>query len=254
MNAERYFIEVAYVGTAYGGFQVQENADTIQGQLEKALNTFFRQKIELTGSSRTDAGVHSLQNYFHLDTDLFSTFPIAKTIYHLNAILPADIVIKSIVKTKMEAHCRFDAVSRFYIYTIATTKNPFSTATSYYFPMRLDLPLMHRAAEFIKGQSNFESFCKKNTQVSNYECKILTSEWIVYDDRMEYRVEANRFLRGMVKAMVATMLKLGRGKMDFQDFVELFDNPAIAKADFSVPSQGLCLHQVKFPAEIFHVK
>jgi tRNA pseudouridine38-40 synthase len=131
----RYFIEVAYKGTAYAGFQVQQNANTIQSEVEKALAVYFRHAVSLTGSSRTDAGVHALQNYFQFDMDtLLDEAACEKSVYHLNAILPADISVKSIRSVDDTAHCRFDAVSRSYIYTIYQFKDPFLNDRGYYYP------------------------------------------------------------------------------------------------------------------------
>ena len=146
----RYFIEVAYRGTAYAGFQVQDNANTIQAEVEKALLTYFRIPLALTGSSRTDAGVHALQNFFHFDADTkLEAATVIKAIYHLNAILPLDIVIKNIKQVTDTAHCRFDATSRSYAYSIYNHKNPFLFDSSYYYPYHLNLEALQEAAALL---------------------------------------------------------------------------------------------------------
>ncbi|HVF82228.1 MAG TPA: tRNA pseudouridine synthase A, partial [Flavisolibacter sp.] len=189
----RYFIEVAYKGTRYSGFQVQENSNTIQAEVEKAFQIFQRLPVQLTGSSRTDAGVHAIQNFFHFD---FDDELHAQFIYKMNAILPKDIVVTNIYTMSSEAHCRFDAASREYIYRIQKFKNPFFTATALYYPYKLNIASMQEGAEYLLSQTNFFSFSKTNTQVNNFKCTILKSEWIQNEDELVYKIEANRFLRG----------------------------------------------------------
>ncbi len=170
----RYFIEVMYKGTNYSGLQTQTNATTIQSVIENAFQKILRQTIHLTGSSRTDAGVHALQNFFHIDTE--DKFPIQK-IYNINAILPTDIVVKNIYAVPPQTHCRFNALSRQYKYFIATQKNPFIQDRSYYYPYTINLTLLQQAAAIIQTQNNFINFSKKHTQVNNFICDIQKSQW-----------------------------------------------------------------------------
>jgi len=239
----RYFIEVCYKGTAYAGFQVQENALTVQEEVEKAMEVLYRQKIGLTGSSRTDAGVHAKQNYFHFD---FDGEVDGGKVYNINALLPDDIAVKEIVKVSDGAHCRFDAVARQYAYTIYMRKDPFIAGMAYYFPYRVDFEAMREAAGVVLGMREFEAFSKKNTQVKTFMCRIMHSEWIDEGDRKIYRVKANRFLRGMVRGMVGTMLQVGRGKISVARFREIIERKEQSEADFSVPGHGLCLEKVEF--------
>lgn len=239
----RYFIELCYRGTAYAGFQVQENALTVQWEVEKALKIFYRQDIALTGSSRTDTGVHALQNYFHFDFD--GTVDERK-VYNINALLPEDIAIKRIVKMPAGSHCRFDAVSRQYAYTIYMKKDPFIADRAYFFPYRVNFEAMSAAAEVLKGYREFEAFSKRNTQVKTYVCRIMESEWIDEGERKIYRVKANRFLRGMVRGMVGTMLQVGRGKISVERFREIIETKEQSEVDFSVPGYGLCLERVEY--------
>jgi len=239
----RYFIEVAYKGTNYSGFQRQHNANSVQAELEKALEIFYRQRFELTGSSRTDAGVHALQNFFHFDTDN----QIEDGSYNLNAILPGDIVAKQIFPVPDNAHCRFDAISRQYQYYIYQDKNPFLQGRAYYVPYPVDMELLQAAATEIKNHTDFTSFSKRNTQVKTFECAIQQSEWGLENGCMVYKVKANRFLRGMVKGLVGTMLLAGKRKISLEEFRAIITAKDCTKADFSVSSDGLFLMKVTYP-------
>lgn len=250
----RYFIEVSYKGAAYSGFQVQQNSVTIQSEVEKALQIFFKQSFSLTGSSRTDAGVHALQNYFHFDVDK----PLRKSrkvisedqedfgVYHLNAILPKDIVVKRIFQVEDEAHSRFDAVARKYKYYIYQQKNPFLQDTAFYFPYKLDIDELNKAAILILNNKDFTSFSKRNTQVNNFICDIQESEWTKEEDTLIYTVKGNRFLRGMVKGLAGTMLKVGTHKISIDQFNTIINNKDCTKADFSVPPHALFLVEVLY--------
>jgi tRNA pseudouridine38-40 synthase len=241
----RYFIEVGYKGTAYAGFQVQQNANTIQAEIENALQVYHRKVFELTGSSRTDAGVHALQNYFMVDVEE-ALADISKTIYHANAILPKDIVVKNITLVPDDAHCRFDALHRSYRYCITTEKNPFLLEQAYHYPFVLDINAMNECANMLLQFSNFESFAKKNSQVFTYECTIFKSVWTHQNNVLEYNVTGNRFLRGMVRGLVGTMLLVGRGKYTVTNFKEIIESHNASKTDFSVPAHGLTLMQVAY--------
>ncbi|HEX6847832.1 MAG TPA: tRNA pseudouridine(38-40) synthase TruA [Chitinophagaceae bacterium] len=244
----RYFLEVAYKGTNYSGFQSQKNANTIQAEIEKAFEILLKKKIELTGSSRTDAGVHAYQNYFHFD---FESELYPRLLYNLNAILPGDIVIKSLLNVEDDAHCRFDAVSREYKYHIYQKKNPFLADRAFYFPYSLDIGSMQEAATIIREYSDFTSFSKRNTQVKTFKCEIQESRWHVDNECLIYQVRANRFLRGMVRALTATMLKLGRRKMEPGAFRKIIEARDCTLANFAVPAHGLVLIEVAFPTNYF---
>lgn len=253
----RYFIEVAYKGTNYAGFQIQKNANSIQAEVEKALNIFFHfnkpgdEGVSLTGSSRTDAGVHALQNFFHFDTvsPLSTKWRGAggEELRGLNAILPPDIVIKSITPVADHAHCRFDAKSRTYHYYIYQQKDPFLQEKAHYYPYPIHFEMLQQAAAEILQHQNFASFSKKHAQAKTHECIIMQSSWQQLPNHVYvYQVTGNRFLRGMVKGLVGTMLQVARKKItlpQFQAIIHAHDN---TRADFSVPSKGLFLIQVKF--------
>lgn len=243
----RYFLELAYKGTAYSGFQVQENANTIQSEAEKALQTLFRQSFELTGSSRTDAGVHALQNFFHFDTELI----IQKaSIYNLNAILPADITAKGIYPVPDESHCRFDATAREYNYFIYRKKDPFMVDRGWLYPFPLDMELLQQAAHILMEYADFTSFSKRNTQVKTFLCSIERAEWQQEGSSLIYQVKANRFLRGMIRGLVGTMVKLARRQLTVAEFRAIIEAKDCTKADFSTPPQGLFLKHVYYGKEL----
>jgi tRNA pseudouridine38-40 synthase len=243
----RYFLELAYRGTHFSGFQIQDNAGSIQQEVEKALAIFFRQPFELTGSSRTDTGVHALENLFHFD---YHGIIDQKVLYNINAILPPDIVLKKVYPVAPDAHCRFDALSREYQYYVYREKNPFLADRAYYFPYTLDRDKLRAAAALIPEFQDFTSFAKRNVQVKTFVCTILESEWRDEEECLVYRVKANRFLRGMVRGLVGTMLQVGRGRISVEDFAGILRKKDARLADFSAPGHGLFLFRVYFPDSI----
>jgi tRNA pseudouridine38-40 synthase len=243
----RYFLEVSYKGTAYSGFQSQQNANTVQAEIEKAIEVIQKENILLTGSSRTDTGVHALQNFFHFDyvAEINPHF-----VYKLNAILPDDIVIKALKQVSDDGHCRFDAISRQYNYHIYRHKDPFIKDRAFFFPYKLEMQKLQQAAAILKEYTDFTSFSKRNTQVKTFECQIMESSWFLQDNLLVYNVKANRFLRGMVRALTATMLKVGRGKTSLDEFRAIIEAKDCTKASFAVPAHGLFLIQVGYPKEL----
>ncbi|MGB3088691.1 MAG: tRNA pseudouridine(38-40) synthase TruA [Chitinophagaceae bacterium] len=240
----RYFLEVSYKGTHYSGFQTQHNSNTIQAEIEKAFAVLQRHQTILTGSSRTDAGVHALQNFFHFDYE-----PVLHPhfVYKVNAILPDDIVVKSISPVIADAHCRFDAISREYNYYIYQQKNPFLKDRAFFFPYQLDIDKMQEAAAIVKEYTDFTSFSKRNTQVKSFDCNIIESKWLFQDNCLVYNVKGNRFLRGMVRALTATILKVGRNKLSLDEFRVIIQAKDCTKASFAVPAHGLFLMKVEYP-------
>lgn len=239
----RYFIEVSYKGTAYAGFQVQENAVTVQEMVERALEVFLRQKVSLTGSSRTDTGVHALQNYFHFD---FDGRLDDRNVYNINSLLPGDIAVKSVVPVGDNAHCRFDAIARQYMYRVYHKKDPFIADRAYYYPYAVDIERMGDAAAVVKEYSEFGAFSKRNTQAKTRTCSVIKSEWVKENEEIVYYVKANRFLRGMVRGLVGTMLQVGRKKITVEKFREIIEKGESKYVDFSVPGSGLCLQSVEY--------
>jgi tRNA pseudouridine38-40 synthase len=245
----RYFLEVSYKGSNYSGFQSQKNTGkTIQAEIEKGFYTLQREQVVLTSSSRTDTGVHALQNFFHFD---YENAIHPQFVYKMNAILPDDIVIKKLIPVKDGAHCRFDAISREYKYFIYRHKDPFLNDRAFYFPYKLEIDKLNQAADIIKEYEDFTSFSKRNTQVKTFICQIIESKWIWEDECLVYHVKGNRFLRGMVRALTATMLKTGRGKLSIDEFHDVIRAKDCTKASFSVPSHGLFLVAVEYPSAYF---
>src|SRR6185312_14192068 len=244
----RYFLELAYKGTQFSGFQIQDNATSIQEEVEKALTIFFRKAVALTGSSRTDSGVHALQNFFHFD---YQEIIDGRSLYNINAILPSDIVLRDVHIVADDAHCRFDAVSREYGYYIYRKKNPFLADRAWFFPYTIDREKLDAAAAIVPGFQDFTTFSKRRTQVKSFHCEIRESKWEDRPEGVVYRVVANRFLRGMVRGLVGTMLQVGRGRMSVEEFAEILRQKDNRLADFSAPGHGLFLFRVYFPDSIW---
>ncbi|MGH2645078.1 MAG: tRNA pseudouridine(38-40) synthase TruA, partial [Chitinophagaceae bacterium] len=240
----RYFLKIRYKGTGYAGFQTQQNAATIQGEIDKVLSLLLRTDIKTTGSSRTDAGVHALQNYVHFD---FTGNVKPDLIYKMNAVLSPQIAISGIYQSSENAHARFDAVSRSYLYRIYFSKDPFLKESGYYFPYPLQGHVLNETADIIKSWTDFTSFSKRKTQVKTFQCKITTAKWEKTPGQYVFYITANRFLRGMVRGLVGTMLKTARGKITVDDFRRILASKDNRMADFSVAPQGLYLTEVIYP-------
>lgn len=246
----RYFIEVSYLGNRYSGFQVQDDVATIQSAVTQALRTFYRVDIELTGSSRTDAGVHAHSNFFHFDTELEIQ---GKAVYNLNALLPHDISVKAIYAVKPDAHARFDAVGRAYKYFIYNQKNPFLYERAYYYPYPLQLENLQACAAVLPEYSDFEAFSKRNTQVITYQCSIELAAWVATEHGYCFEVRANRFLRGMVRGLVGTMLRVQKAADPVAAFRSVIESGDCTQTDFAVPGHGLYLMQVLYPDDLMQV-
>ena len=249
----RYFLEVAYDGSMYGGFQIQKNTITIQGELEKALKIFFKIPIVLTGSSRTDAGVHARQNFFHADFPFSIKVSSEKAAYHINAILPPDIALKSITPVSENAHCRFDALSRTYYYYIYQQKDPFLRKGAYFYPYPINQELINSYATCLLQVTNFKSFSKKHSNVGTFNCRLSHSQWSVITKGVyRYEVQGNRFLRGMVRGLVGTMLKFNRGpNAGLDNFKAHVLSHEPSNSDFSPPGVGLTLEKIAYAKHIW---
>lgn len=245
---QRYFLELSYKGTAYCGFQIQDTGVTIQSEVTDALSTILRTEFQLTGSSRTDAGVHAEQNFFHFDSPIEIT---DKHVYNLNAVLPSDIAVKQVRRVGSEAHCRFDAITRSYRFQIYRYKDPFLTDVAWLYPFTIDRALLDQAAAILMEYTDFTSFSKRNTQVKTFYCSLEMSQWVERDGLLLYEVRSNRFLRGMIRGLVATMLRVARGSISIHEFRNIIESKDCARADFSAPAHGLCLTNVAFPTSIF---
>jgi tRNA pseudouridine38-40 synthase len=244
-TTQRYFLELAYDGTKYHGWQVQQNAISVQELLNKALSTLLRQPIETTGCGRTDTGVHAREYFAHFDTDK-SEIEIPKFEISLNALLPHDIAIKNIIPIHADAHARFDATLRSYEYHIHFEKDPFLNGYSWLLRDKPNLELMNRAAAIIMEYSDFSCFSKSNTQVKTNNCKIVKAEWVQTDNGIIFNISADRFLRNMVRAIVGTLM-VGKGEMQPEGIRDIIESKNRSNAGTSVPACGLYLTEVMYP-------
>ncbi len=244
----RYFIELSYNGTAYHGWQNQPNAISVQEVVEKALTVILGEPIAIMGAGRTDAGVHAKQLFAHFDTDL--TFEATKLQFKLNSYLPSDVATHSILKVKEDAHARFDALSREYLYRIALHKNPFNSNTAFYVKHVLDIKKMQQATKLLFDYKDFQCFSKTNTDVKTYNCDIMKAEWLVVEDELHFTIKADRFLRNMVRAIVGTLINVGNGKIRVEELHQIIESKNRSEAGFSVPAHGLYLTKVAYPDRI----
>jgi tRNA pseudouridine38-40 synthase len=248
-TTQRYFIELAYNGTNYHGWQTQPNAVTVQELLHKALSTLLRTPIETIGAGRTDTGVHAKQLYAHLDVAMkengigTSSFNIRG----LNALLPYDIAAKRIIPVHADAHARFDATQRSYEYHIHFEKDPFLQNLSWQVRDIPDVELMNKAAQIIMEHTDFSAFSKSNTQVFTNNCKITRAEWVMEDGKLTFHISADRFLRNMVRAIVGTLMEVGKGNIKPEEVKNIIESKNRSNAGTSVPACGLYLTEVKYP-------
>lgn len=247
---KRYFIYCSYKGTAYHGWQIQPNGISVQEVLSKALSTILRTEIEITGAGRTDTGVHAKLMVAHFDFD--GELPNSTNFTSkLNSILPKDIAVSEIAEVNSDAHARFDAISRKYEYHIVTNKNVFKTGFTARLNENLNFELMNQAAAVLKEYKDFTSFSKLHTDVKTNNCVISEAVWSQQDDEWIFTIEADRFLRNMVRAIVGTLFEVGRGKMSINEFRRVIEAQDRCKAGVSVPASGLYLVDIRYPEDIF---
>lgn len=245
----RYFFEIAYNGRNYAGWQSQANATGVQSVVEHALSHLVKTPIRIVGSGRTDTGVHCEQQFFHCDIE--KEFDPDNLIHKLNVFLPRDIVIKSIRGVRAEASARFDAVERSYQYRITRVKDPFLEGLAWHFYKTVDVPTMNAAAALMIGEQDFECFSKVHTDVNHFLCNMKRAQWREHGNMLEFDITANRFLRGMVRSIVGTLLDVGAGKTSVKDFQAIIDSRDRKKAGPNVPPYGLYLTKIKYPSGIF---
>lgn len=245
----RYLFEISYLGTRYNGWQTQSNAKGIQELVEKALSTILREPISIVGSGRTDTGVHCAQQFFHADTEKKLDRP--KLIIQLNSFLPEDIAIRSIQAIHEKASARYDAIERTYEYHITRIKDPILTGRAFYYFKPADVPTMNRAASLLLGMHDFECFSKVKTDVNHFICEVKKAQWNEKGDLLVFTIAANRFLRGMVRAVVGTLLDVGSGKITVEEFQKILKSKDRKKAGMNVPPEGLFLVRVKYPKRVF---
>lgn len=245
----RYFFQASYHGRNYHGWQIQKNAITVQQVINEALSTVMGQPVTTLGSGRTDTGVHASGQVFQADFQQ----PVneADLRFKLNSLLPADISINAIRAVKNDISARFDALARTYVYNLHLQKNPFLQHTSYYFRHCPDLSAMNDAAGLLPGYNDFESFSRVKTEVNHFQCHIEKAEWVRQGDLLTFHITANRFLRGMVRSVVGTLLDVGIGRTGRDEFIRIIEGKDRKKAGRSVPAQGLFLTEVRYPEGIY---
>lgn len=241
----RYFIKLSYNGEAYHGWQIQPNAITVQEVIEDALSKLLNESISITGAGRTDTGVHAKEMYAHFETT--SAVDQSQLTYKLNAFLPNDIAIQNIYLVPEELHARFSAKSRNYEYHVSTKKDPFRSKSAYYLKLPLSIDKMNEAAELLLNYKNFKCFSRSNTDVKTYYCDVRFAKWEQNEDLLIFTIEADRFLRNMVRAIVGTLIDVGLGKTSIEAFKTIIESEERSNAGASAPAHGLYLTQITYP-------
>lgn len=247
----RYFIELKYNGGAYFGWQRQNDVASVQGTIEAALSTLLRHPIEIVGAGRTDTGVNASYYIAHFDSPTDQEIDTALITYKLNVILPQDIAIVKIVKATNDAHARFDAQQREYTYFIERHKNPFTRHSSWQYYVDLDVEKMNQASELLTHHKDFTTFAKLNSNNKTNLCDIFYAHWSQDQNGVLcFKICANRFLRNMVRAIVGTLVDVGRGKYTVEQFNEIIESKCLARSSAGAPAQGLFLSKISYPYEL----
>ncbi len=241
----RYFISLAFNGTNFHGWQIQPNAITIQEKINEGLSILLKEDICVLGAGRTDAGVHAKQMYAHFDID--QAFDCEKMTYRLNAFLSDAIFIQSIFPVSDSLHARFDAKSRVYEYWICQSKNPFLKDGAWFLYYHLNFDLMNAAAAHLLKVKDFTSFSKVRSDVKTHICDVRSANWNFMGDKWVFTIESDRFLRNMVRAIVGTLVDVGKGKISVLEFKEIIAKMDRAAAGVSAPAQGLYLKSITYP-------
>lgn len=241
----KFFIEIAYNGKAYHGWQKQPDAISVQEVLEAALTTALQKKTDVVGAGRTDTGVHAKQLFAHFEAEI--SMEAEQFIFKLNTILPRDIAVFNIFEVAENAHARFDALSREYMYYVTTKKNPFKIGEAYYIKKKLDVDRMNEAANILIGYTDFKAFSKVKTEVKTFNCKIEFAFWEQVGDEVVFKIKANRFLRNMVRAIVGTLIDVGTHKTSIAEMQKIIEKRNRGNAGKSVPAHGLFLTRVEYP-------
>ncbi len=242
---QRYFIYLSYDGTMYHGWQIQPNGISVQEEIQKALSTLLRKDMEIVGAGRTDAGVHARVMVAHFDTDI--AIDCTNLAYKLNRLLPKDISVYKVIPVAEDMHARFSAVKRTYHYYIHLHKNPFRRHYSCELHYDLDFPLMNRAAAMLMDYDDFAAFCKVHTDVKTTICKVSQARWIDDGDGCwHFIISADRFLRNMVRAVVGTLIDVGRHKITLQQFQNIVEGKNRSNAGESMPGNALFLENVEY--------
>lgn len=246
----RYFIYLEFDGSAYSGWQIQPHSPSVQQTLEEALALFLRQNVSVTGAGRTDAGVHASEMVAHFDLDKPQDCGWMRG--KLNGILPQDIAVHRIVPVKADAHARFDATARTYKYYVTLNKSAFNRNYSWFLPNEPDFEMMNRAAEILMKTVDFTSFSKLHTDTRTNDCHVTEAGWeMLPDGRWVFTITADRFLRNMVRAIVGTLMEVGRGRLTIEGFQRIIDSKDRCSAGDSAPAQGLFLYKIVYPDNLF---
>lgn len=248
---KRYFIYFSYSGSAYCGWQIQPNGVSVQEVMQGAFSTILRKEVALTAAGRTDAGVHAKCMIAHFDAELELFSSLSDYAAKLNALLPNDIAVEKIVEVKPDAHARFDATARRYEYHVIMDKNVFLNDYAMRSFQPLNFSAMNEAARSLYDYTDFTSFSKLHTDVKTNNCKVVHAEWTQRGDEWVFTIEADRFLRNMVRAIVGTLLEVGRGKIGIEEFRAIIESKNRSNAGMSVPAKGLYLVHVAYPDELF---
>lgn len=241
----RYFITFSYDGTRYHGWQIQPNGDSVQERLEWALSTLLRCEVNVTGAGRTDAGVHARVMVAHFDFD--EAIDCQQLCYKLNRLLPFDIAVQEVKQVSDDMHARFSATSRTYHYYIHTKKDPFRRVYSCEIHYPLDFALMNEAGKILTTYEDFGAFCKSHTDVKTTICHVTEARWVQTSETAWYfRITANRFLRNMVRAVVGTLIDVGRGKLSIEEFRKVIEGKRRTEAGESMPGNALFLEDVRY--------
>ena len=242
----RYFVTLSYDGTRYHGWQIQPNGVSVQEKLQEALSTLLREPIAVTGAGRTDAGVHARKMVAHFDWkgDAIDGQQLA---YKLNRLLPYDIAISKVEMVSEDMHARFSATSRMYHYYIHTTKDPFQRAYSCEIHYPLDFAKMNDAARILMTYEDFGAFCKSGADVKTTLCQVTKAEWVQTSPTTWcFEIRANRFLRNMVRAVVGTLIEVGRGRLSLDDFRKVIEGKQRSDAGESMPGNALFLEDIVY--------
>jgi len=248
----RYFIRISFKGTTYGGWQMQHNAPSVQATVTRALSLYLGEPITVCGAGRTDAGVHAINYIAHFDSDkLDLQKKHTHYAYKLNAILPPDVCVHAITPLHAQAHARFDAQLRTYRYHIHLSKNPFSDSFSLFCPYSLDVDAMNRAAGFLIGTHDFTSFSKLHGGNKGSICTVTHAQWLPQpENSLLFEISANRFLRNMVRAIVGTLIDVGRGKIEPDKVLHILQQKDRGAASNSVAAHGLFLYKIDYPYSV----
>ena len=252
MTYNRFFLHLAYDGTAYHGWQQQPNALTVQQVIQESLSLVLSRSVQITGAGRTDSGVHARNYYAHFDTDIvFSPQELTLLVYRLNRILPKDISIFSAFQVDPDVHARFSASSRTYRYYISRNKDPFSQLYAWQYNGVLNVDAMNASADKLLLHNDFTCFSKSGSDNTTNLCTIEESYLEQQGHMLVYHVKANRFLRNMVRAIMGTLMDVGKGKIDDGRFDEILKHGTRSDAGESVPAKGLFLEKIDYPGGMF---